>query len=128
MSGQIEVLIPVLLPLIAAVVINILGRVANENVRDGFHTLMAIVTFYFVCQLDSRGGSRWSPRVFVADIFLGASLSFKIEPLGMLFGLVASGLWIVTSVYAFGYMRATMNPIKPAFLPALRAPLVLQSV
>ena len=34
-----------------------------------------------------------------------ADSTFKVEPLGMLFALVASGLWIVTSFYAIGYMR-----------------------
>ncbi|MBT6489300.1 MAG: monovalent cation/H+ antiporter subunit D family protein, partial [Deltaproteobacteria bacterium] len=105
MSGDISVLIPVLLPLFAAVAINILGRVASDNIRDGFHTLMAIVTFYFVCQIYPEVTAGGRPEFFIADIFPGASLSFKVEPLGMLFGLVASGLWIVTSVYAFGYMR-----------------------
>ena len=31
--------------------------------------------------------------------------ALEIEPLGMLFALVASGLWIVTTLYAIGYMR-----------------------
>ena len=35
----------------------------------------------------------------------GLWLAFKVEPLGMLFGLVASGLWIVTTIYSIGYMR-----------------------
>ncbi|MEM7257691.1 MAG: proton-conducting transporter membrane subunit, partial [Pseudomonadota bacterium] len=30
---------------------------------------------------------------------------FDVEPLGVLFALVASFLWIVTSIYAIGYMR-----------------------
>ena len=100
-----SVLIPVILPLIAAVIINILGRIASENVRDGFHTLMAIVTFYFVCQLIPEVQAGGRPEFMIAEIFPGLALSFKVEPLGLLFGLVASGLWIVTSVYAFGYMR-----------------------
>ncbi len=51
MSGQLSVLIPVVLPLFTAVMIFILGRVASDNIRDGFHTVMAAVTFYFVCLL-----------------------------------------------------------------------------
>ena len=35
----------------------------------------------------------------------GLSLSFEVEPLGALFALIASGLWIVNSVYSIGYMR-----------------------
>ncbi|HBT47135.1 MAG TPA: cation:proton antiporter [Peptococcaceae bacterium] len=36
----------------------------------------------------------------------GISLHFKADPLGLLFALLSSGLWIVTSVYNIGYMRA----------------------
>jgi len=32
-------------------------------------------------------------------------LAFEVEPLGLLFALVASFLWIVTTIYAIGYMR-----------------------
>jgi multicomponent Na+:H+ antiporter subunit D len=35
----------------------------------------------------------------------GIALAFRVEPLGMLFALVASGLWIVNSLYSIGYMR-----------------------
>ena len=33
-------------------------------------------------------------------------LTLRVEPLGMLFALVAGFLWLVTSIYAIGYMRA----------------------
>ena len=33
------------------------------------------------------------------------SIALKAEPLGILFALMASFLWIVTSIYSFGYMR-----------------------
>jgi multicomponent Na+:H+ antiporter subunit D len=36
----------------------------------------------------------------------GLPLAFSLEPLGMVFGLLASGLWIVIAIYAAGYMRA----------------------
>ncbi len=35
----------------------------------------------------------------------GFAIEFRVEPLGMLFALVASGLWILTTIYAIGYMR-----------------------
>ena len=37
----------------------------------------------------------------------GLALVFEVEPLGMLFALVASGLWILNSAYSIGYMRGT---------------------
>ena len=36
----------------------------------------------------------------------GLSLHLRADPLGLLFALVASTLWLITSVYSVGYMRA----------------------
>jgi len=35
----------------------------------------------------------------------GLPIALALEPLGLLFALIASSLWIVTTVYAIGYMR-----------------------
>ena len=35
----------------------------------------------------------------------GIELAFSIEPLGLVFALVASSLWILTHIYGVGYMR-----------------------
>ena len=40
------------------------------------------------------------------EVVPGLAMAFQVEPLGMLFALVASGLWIVTTCYSIGYMRA----------------------
>jgi len=39
------------------------------------------------------------------EVLPGLALAFRLEPLGLLFAFIASGLWIVTSLYAIGYMR-----------------------
>ena len=44
-------IIPIILPLLTAIGIQILGRFAPDNIRDGFHTTMAIINFYFVWQI-----------------------------------------------------------------------------
>ena len=44
-------------------------------------------------------------QVDILEVVPGLSLAFAVEPLGMLFALVASFLWIVTSIYSIGYMR-----------------------
>ncbi|MGH1484992.1 MAG: proton-conducting transporter membrane subunit [Cellvibrionaceae bacterium] len=38
-------------------------------------------------------------------LFEGLTLYLKAEPIGILFGLLASFLWIVTTLYSIGYMR-----------------------
>ncbi len=40
------------------------------------------------------------------QVLPGLAIRFKVDGFGMLFALVASSLWIVTSVYSIGYMRA----------------------
>jgi multicomponent Na+:H+ antiporter subunit D len=45
------------------------------------------------------------PRLDLVEVLPGLDLAFEVEPLGMLFALVASGLWIITALYAIGYMR-----------------------
>ena len=100
-----NILIPLLLPILAAALIQILGRFASPNIRDGAHTTIAAITFYYVCQLIPDVMSGNYPEFTLVEMFPGLTISWKVEPLGLLFALVASGLWIPTSVYAFGYMR-----------------------
>jgi multicomponent Na+:H+ antiporter subunit D len=46
------------------------------------------------------------PTVVLAEPLPGLPLALRPEPLGLLFAVLASGLWLVTSVYSIGYMRA----------------------
>jgi len=55
------------------------------------------------------------PQLFVLEMLPGIALGFRVEPLGMLFALVASGLWIVNSVYSIGYMRGNDEPHQTRF-------------
>ena len=41
----------------------------------------------------------------LCKILPGLSLKFTVDGFGMLFALVASSLWLITSVYSIGYMR-----------------------
>ncbi|HVS64707.1 MAG TPA: proton-conducting transporter membrane subunit [Thermoanaerobaculia bacterium] len=90
-------------PLLCSAGVGVLG--ARPNLRDGWTVVVSIVTFLAV-------GSLWRPVAAGEPVELdlwpmldGVALGFSVEPLGLLFGLVASGLWILTSIYAFGYMR-----------------------
>lgn len=42
-------------------------------------------------------------------------IAFRVDGLGMLFALVASSLWILTSLYAIGYMRGLHEPSQTRF-------------
>jgi multicomponent Na+:H+ antiporter subunit D len=119
MTGSALVLWALATPLLGALAVAVLGYKADEradrpagehfigdpNVRDAATVITSLVTFGFVLQLLQRVLDGASPAAVLLEVVPGVHLAFALEPLGMLFALVASGLWIPTSIYAFGYMR-----------------------
>ena len=79
--------------------------IGDPNVRDGATVIVSLITFGFVLQILQQVLDGARPALTLLEVLPGVELAFEVEPLGMLFGLVASGLWIPTSIYAFGYMR-----------------------
>jgi multicomponent Na+:H+ antiporter subunit D len=104
MSAATAVGLAVVWPLAGALLVALLGK--RPNLREtaslltagSLFTLIALVILPLV-----QAGGR--PRIDLVEVLPGLSLSFEVEPLGMLFALVASGLWIVTTLYSVGYMR-----------------------
>jgi len=75
------------------------------NLREAITLLTAALLFACVLQLAPTVLAGGVPQLFVVEMLPGIALGFRVEPLGMLFALIASGLWIVNSVYSIGYMR-----------------------
>ena len=93
------------LPLIGLVLVGLTGE-KQRNLRDGLTVVVAFLTFASVCTLVSPVLAGERPRVAWLYVLPNVPISFELEPLGMVFALVASGLWGFTSLYAFGYMRS----------------------
>jgi multicomponent Na+:H+ antiporter subunit D len=98
------ILLALAVPLTGAVLIAAAHRV--PNVRETITLVTAGLLFLLVASLTPLVLAGERPEVMLLEMMPGLSLKFKVEPLGMLFGLVASGLWIVNSLYSIGYMRA----------------------
>jgi multicomponent Na+:H+ antiporter subunit D len=94
----------VLLPLLGAVGIALTGR--WPNLRESVTIATALAVFGVVLSLVPGVLAGDRPGLTVLDVMPGVALAFEVEPLGMLYGLVASGLWIPTALYAIGYCRA----------------------
>jgi len=92
------------LPLLASILVALFGR--RPNLRDGCTLLLGVLLLVTVASLlpEVRPG-RPEPSLSLFEVIPGLALAFRVEPLGMLFSLVAAGLWIVTTVYSVGYMR-----------------------
>ena len=106
----------IVLPLLATVGIVAAGR--QPNLREAVTIGTSLVVFYFVVNLYQ--GLKQVEVISVQwwQLVPGLQLSFAIEPLGMLFALVASFLWIITTIYSIGYMRSHHEQNQTRFFAA----------
>jgi multicomponent Na+:H+ antiporter subunit D len=96
-------LLALAVPLAAAPLIVFFGR--RPNVRESVTLIAATILFALVVTLAPQIMDGARPSITLAEPLPGLPLALKLEPLGMLFALIASFLWLVTSVYSIGYMR-----------------------
>ena len=110
MSSETVLVATLAVPAVGALLIALTGR--WPNLRETVTLLTSIVLFGLVLSItaDFSDGTRAASTLVEvlpgANGGAGLAIAFNVEPLGLLFALVASGLWIVTSFYAIGYMRA----------------------
>ncbi|MDD6815795.1 MAG: proton-conducting transporter membrane subunit, partial [Firmicutes bacterium] len=93
------------IPLLAAALILVFGNRVKPNVREAVTLIaavsMAAVIFSMVPAV--LAGNRYASDLWqLAD---GLTLSLRTDAAGMVFACIASGLWILTSVYSIGYVR-----------------------
>jgi multicomponent Na+:H+ antiporter subunit D len=92
-----------LIPTIGALLIACAGRLPNVRETITGITSLALLACVLALLPKVVGGGR--PELALFTVMPGLQIAFEIEPLGMLFALIASGLWIVNSLYSIGYMR-----------------------
>jgi multicomponent Na+:H+ antiporter subunit D len=91
------------IPLLAFPLIALLDR--SPNIREAVTITAGVLTLYCTLTVFIAVGAGQRPAIELLEIMPGLSLGFEAEPLGALFALIASGLWIVNSCYSIGYMR-----------------------
>ena len=108
-------------PFAGAALISVTGRM--PNLREAVTLVTAGVLFVVVASLVPGVLAGGRPQLALFQILPGLLIAFRIEPLGMLFALVASGLWIVNSIYSIGYMRANREHHQTRFYVCFAAAL-----
>lgn len=103
MNPETVILVALALPLLGAIGIALAGK--SPNLREGVTLVTALGLLACVVQLLAPVLAGARPAVSLIEPLPGLPIAFRVEPLGMLFSLVASGLWIVNSIYSIGYMR-----------------------
>ena len=78
----------------------------SPNLRECVTLVTAALVFGCVLGLYPEVSQGSRPGLVLAPLVPGIALKLVVEPLGLLFAMVAGFLWFVTSIYAIGYMRA----------------------
>ncbi|MEY8828010.1 proton-conducting transporter membrane subunit [Sedimentitalea sp. XS_ASV28] len=103
MDTNTAILASMLIPALAAIA-NLVLREA-PNLRDGTTFVAALLTFGCVLNILYNVGNGTTEPMVLLTVMPGLELAFNVEPLGLMFALIASGLWILTHLYGVGYMR-----------------------
>lgn len=113
MTGEQLIILALLIPTFGSLVI--WATAWNANVREAVTLVTATALLLVVLEILERfmGGGEIATGSFT--VVPGLDVAFKVEPLGMLFACVASGLWIVNSIYSVGYMRGNKEPRQTPF-------------
>jgi len=96
---------PLLAVLVSLLITPILVSSRGPNVRETWTFVAAGLKFLLVVSMVPAVLGGAEIVYTMAEVFPGVAIKFRVDALGMLFALVASSLWIVTSAYSIGYMR-----------------------
>jgi multicomponent Na+:H+ antiporter subunit D len=113
MNAELAIELAIVIPLAGALLLSLCGR--NPNLREAVTLITASALFLTVATIYPAVAAGARPEVQLFELMPGLAFAFRVEPLGMLFALVASGLWIVTSIYAIGYMRKNKEQNQTRF-------------
>jgi multicomponent Na+:H+ antiporter subunit D len=111
---------PNLLPLLA-IAVSLLAVPAillasnRPNLREGISLLTAVIKLGLVLAILGVVMDGERPGFSLLELAPGIEFSLRVDLLGVLFALVASGLWIVTTIYSIGYMRGNKEPRQTRF-------------
>ncbi|WP_225911576.1 monovalent cation/H+ antiporter subunit D family protein [Desulfuromonas versatilis] len=104
MQSSILPLAAVLISLLGTVPIMLSGR--SPNLRESWTLLVAVGKLCLVATM-LPAVLRGEQFVFtLCQVVPGVPIELRVDAMGMFFALVASFLWIFTSLYSIGYMRA----------------------
>jgi multicomponent Na+:H+ antiporter subunit D len=107
-------LIAVAVPLIGAVLILIAGA-KRANVRELITMLAAVGQFVAIYAMIPQIMEGQTLKFTLVPLAKNLALELRVDAFGMIFGLLASFLWIIVSVYAVGYMRSLKEHAQTRF-------------
>ena len=110
-----ETILPLTLAVPVAGALFIWLAKSRPNLREGVTLVTSLVLFGLVLTILAPVIDGARPSVKLVEIYPGFDLTFTVEPLGASFAVLASFLWIVTSLYSIGYMRGHHEAYQTRF-------------
>jgi len=96
---------PLLAVCVSLCVAPILASSRGPNTREAWTFIAALLKLGVILSMLPLVLDGFEPEFTIAQVLPGVSIALKVDAMGMLFALVSSSLWIVTSAYSIGYMR-----------------------
>ena len=113
MTPALAIALSLLLPALGAFAIA--AADSRPNLRETITVLIALALAASVATLLPGVMAGERPQLYLGELLPGISIAFRVEPLGMLYACLASGLWIVNSIYSIGYMRGNSEKHQTRF-------------
>jgi multicomponent Na+:H+ antiporter subunit D len=102
-SPSLAMALAVGLPLVGMVAIWLLDK--YPNLREAATLITGVSLLVLAIGVFNAVGSGARPGFLLFTVADGLPIAFAAEPLGAMFAVIASGLWLVNSVFSIGYMR-----------------------
>ena len=96
-------IIVVTIPFVVAVLVVVAG--SRPNLREAVTLTGAVSAFGVMLAMVPPLRAGQPAEVFLPELIPGVAFGLRADGLGMAFALIASGLWILASLYAVGYLR-----------------------
>lgn len=96
--------ITLLIPLISALITFFCRH--KPWLRDCMTVIFSVILFINIVNLIEFYVNGGRPTLTLPPLLPGLLLSFNLEPMGLIFSSLSSALWVITSLYSIGYMRA----------------------
>ena len=101
---SIRPLLAVLVTVIGALLIIFTGE-SHRNLREFWTLLASVLKFSIVISMVPLVLKGYVLEYTMITLMQGVSFQFRVDQFGIFFGVLASALWIATSVYSIGYVR-----------------------
>lgn len=104
---------PILAPILSFACAGLVFLMGKNAFWRAFWSLSAAATKLIVVFSMLPGTLRGTVYVFkLLDFTPGIGLGFRADALGMFFAIVSSTLWLITTVYAIGYMKGEHAQVR----------------